>query len=76
MEVLIAESLEINVIQQLSRLAQCDNICDFEKTLRFINNSVYITYREIPQYILENEPLRKCFSDKYIELLELYSDLL
>jgi hypothetical protein len=73
MSVLIADTLESEVITRLNYLADCDNLHDFEATLRFIINSKYENYREILNFILERDNLRINYTSKYIDLLENYS---
>lgn len=73
MSIVIAETIEYDIIQQLESLATCDNFNDFEAILRFINNSRCENYREILSYILEEHKLRTKYSDKYIQLIEKYS---
>lgn len=72
MSILITHVLERDVIKHLEDLANSDNISDFESILRFIHNSRHETYREIPDFILENS--RDIFRDKYVELLQKYSN--
>ncbi len=72
---LIADTLEYNVILRLHTLAANDMIDDFEATLRFIRNSKYENYREIPIFILEQDNLRTYYTSKYIQLLEKYYSL-
>ncbi len=73
MSIVIAETIEYDIIQQLECLASCDNFNEFEAILRFINNSRCENYREILIYILEEQKLRTKYSEKYIRLLEYYS---
>jgi hypothetical protein len=72
MSILITHVLERDIIKHLEDLANSDNINDFESTLRFIHNSRYETYREIPDFILEQS--QGIFGDKYVELLQKYSN--
>jgi hypothetical protein len=73
MSIIITETIEYDIIQQLENLATCDNLNDFEAILRFIDNSRCENYREILIYILEEHHLRIKYSEKYIRLLEHYS---
>jgi hypothetical protein len=73
MSIVITETIEYDIIQQLENLAACDNLDDFEAILRFIDNSRCENYREILIYILEEQNLRTKYSDRYIRLLEHYS---
>ncbi len=73
MSIVIAKTIEYDIIQQLESLATCDNLNDFEAILRFIDNSRCKNYRDILIYILEEHKLRTKYSEKYIRLLEYYS---
>ena len=69
------DNVEYDLLKRLEILAVSDNLDDFTAILRFINNSRCHNYRDIPSYILESNSLRIRYGDKYIRLLEDYSNI-